>query len=100
MMTLNDIKARKLMELLKVYPSNHFFSVSIDKAANPVSITGACKRIMEDLVIAFNKYFKVSTTHFANVTFSNGSLLDGWFHRFQKCRLLAAPSAVKLFCEP
>ena len=80
----NDIKAKKLMDLLKVYPPKHFFCVSTDKAANPVNIMGASKRIMEDLVMAYNKYFKVTTARFANVAFSNGSLPDGWIHRFQK----------------
>lgn len=91
----NDIKAKKLMDLLTVYPPKHFFCVSTDKAANPVNIMGASKRIMEDLVMAYNQYFKVTTARFANVAFSNGSLPDGWFHRLQKRQPLAAPSDVK-----
>lgn len=93
----NDIKAKKLMDLLTVYPPNHFFCVSTDKAANPVNIMGASKRIMEDLVMAYNKYFKVTTARFANVAFSNGSLPDGWIHRLQKKQPLAAPSDVKRY---
>lgn len=93
----NDIKAKKLMDLLKVYPPKHFFCVSTDKAANPVNIMGASKRIMEDLVMAYNKYFKVTTARFANVAFSNGSLPDGWIHRLQKKQPLAAPSDVKRY---
>ena len=93
----NDIKARKLMDLLTVYPPKHFFCVSTDKAANPVNIMGASKRIMEDLVMAYNKYFKVTTARFANVAFSNGSLPDGWLHRLQKKQPLAAPSDVKRY---
>ena len=93
----NDIKAKKLMDLLTVYPPKHFFCVSTDKAANPVNIMGASKRIMEDLVMAYNKYFKVSTARFANVAFSNGSLPDGWIHRLQKRQPLAAPSDVKRY---
>lgn len=93
----NDIKAKKLMDLLKVYPPMHFFCVSTDKAANPVNIMGASKRIMEDLVMAYNKYFKVTTARFANVAFSNGSLPDGWIHRLQKKQPLAAPSDVKRY---
>ena len=57
----NDIKAKKLMDLLTVYPPKHFFCVSTDKAANPVNIMGASKRIMEDLVMAYNDKFKVTT---------------------------------------
>ena len=93
----NDIKAKKLMDLLTVYPPKHFFCVSTDKAANPVNIMGASKRIMEDLVMAYNKYFKVTTARFANVAFSNGSLPDGWLHRIQKRQPLAAPSDVKRY---
>lgn len=93
----NDIKAKKLMDLLTVYPPKHFFCVSTDKAANPVNIMGASKRIMEDLVMAYNKYFKVTTARFANVAFSNGSLSDGWIHRLQKKQPLAAPSDVKRY---
>lgn len=93
----NAIKAKKLMDLLTVYPPRHFFCVSTDKAANPVNIMGASKRIMEDLVMAYNKYFKVTTARFANVAFSNGSLPDGWIHRLQKKQPLAAPSDVKRY---
>lgn len=93
----NDIKAKKLMDLLTVYPPKHFFCVSTDKAANPVNIMGASKRIMEDLVMAYNKYFKVTTARFANVAFSNGSLPDGWIHRMQKRQPLTAPNDVKRY---
>ncbi len=93
----NDIKAKKLMDLLTVYPPKHFFCVSTDKAANPVNIMGASKRIMEDLVMAYNKHFKVTTARFANVAFSNGSLPDGWIHRLQKKQPLVAPSDVKRY---
>lgn len=93
----NDIKAKRLMDLLCVYPPKHFFCVSTDKAANPVNIMGASKRIMEEMVMAYNKYFKVTTARFANVAFSNGSLPDGWIHRLQKKQPLAAPSDVKRY---
>lgn len=93
----NDIKAKKLMDLLTVYPPKHFFCVSTDKAANPVNIMGASKRIMEDLVMAYNSHFKVTTARFANVAFSNGSLLDGWLHRLQAKQPLAAPFDVKRY---
>ncbi len=93
----NDIKAKKLMDLLCEFPPKHFFCVSTDKAANPVNIMGASKRIMEDLVMAYNTHFKVTTARFANVAFSNGSLPDGWIHRLQKKQPLAAPSDVKRY---
>lgn len=58
---------------------------------------GASKRIIEDLVMAYNQYFKVTTVRFANVAFSNGSLPDGWILRLQKKQPLAAPSDVKRY---
>jgi len=93
----NDIKAKMLMDLLCEYPPKHFFCVSTDKAANPVNIMGASKRIMEDLVMAYSGRFKVTTARFANVAFSNGSLPDGWIHRIQKRQPLAAPNDVKRY---
>ena len=97
----NDIKAKRLMDLLCIFPPKHFFCVSTDKAANPVNIMGASKRIMEDLVMAYNGKFKVTTARFANVAFSNGSLPDGWLHRLQKKQPLAAPRDVlRYFVNP
>ena len=93
----NDIKAKRLMDLLTIYPPKHFFCVSTDKAANPVNIMGASKRIMEDLVMAYNDKFKITTARFANVAFSNGSLPDGWIHRLQKKQPLVAPCDVKRY---
>ena len=93
----NDLKAGQLMDLLCIHPPKHFFCVSTDKAANPVNIMGASKRIMEDLVMAYNPYFKVTTARFANVAFSNGSLPDGWLHRLMKRQPLTAPHDVKRY---
>lgn len=93
----NDIKAKHLLDLLTVYPPKHFFCVSTDKAANPVNIMGASKRIMEDMIMAYTTKFKVTTARFANVAFSNGSLPDGWIQRVMKKQPLAAPSDVKRY---
>ena len=93
----NDIKAKKLMDLMMEHKPKHFFCVSTDKAANPVNIMGASKRILEDLVMAYSKEFPVTTARFANVAFSNGSLPDGWLHRLQKRQPLAAPTDVKRY---
>lgn len=93
----NDIKAKYLLDLLTVYPPKHFFCVSTDKAANPVNIMGASKRIMEDMIMAYTTKFKVTTARFANVAFSNGSLLDGWIQRVMKKQPLAAPNDVKRY---
>lgn len=93
----NDIKAKRLMDLLTEFPPQHFFCVSTDKAANPVNIMGASKRIMEDLVMAYSTIFPVTTARFANVAFSNGSLPDGWMHRIENKQPIAAPNDVKRY---
>ncbi len=93
----NVLKAKKLMDLLSEYPPKHFFCVSTDKAANPVNIMGASKRIMEDMVMAYSSKFKITTARFANVAFSNGSLPDGWLNRVMKKQPLVAPKDVKRY---
>lgn len=93
----NDIKAKKLMDLMMEHKPEHFFCVSTDKAANPVNVMGASKRILEDLIMAYSSEYNVTTARFANVAFSNGSLPDGWLHRLQKCQPLAAPNDVKRY---
>ena len=93
----NDIKAKRLLDLLSELPPKHFFCVSTDKAANPVNIMGASKLIMEHLVMSYSDRFKVSTARFANVAFSNGSLPDGWLHRLMKKQPLAAPNDVRRY---
>lgn len=93
----NDIKAKKLMDMMIEYKPEHFFCVSTDKAANPVNIMGASKRILEDLIMAYSSEYNVTTARFANVAFSNGSLPDGWLHRLQKQQPLAAPNDVKRY---
>lgn len=93
----NVIKARKLLDLLAEYPPKHFFCVSTDKAANPVNIMGASKRIMEDMIMGYTSKFKVTTARFANVAFSNGSLLSGFIDRIMKKQPLAAPCDVKRY---
>lgn len=93
----NDIKAKRLLDLLAEFPPRHFFCVSTDKAANPVNIMGASKRIMEDMIMAYSSKFKVTTARFANVAFSNGSLPAGWLERVMKQQPLAAPNDVKRY---
>ncbi|MDL2241805.1 polysaccharide biosynthesis protein [Bacteroidales bacterium OttesenSCG-928-L03] len=93
----NVIKARKLLDLLSEMPPKHFFCVSTDKAANPVNVMGASKKIMEDMIMAYSDKFKVTTARFANVAFSNGSLLAGFIDRLMKKQPLAAPMDVKRY---
>ncbi|MGI4768864.1 MAG: polysaccharide biosynthesis protein [Janthinobacterium lividum] len=70
-----------------------YFAVSTDKAANPTSLMGASKRLMEDLVfeVAADRSRSVTSARFANVAFSNGSLLQGFQRRLERLQPLAAP---------
>ena len=65
----NVLHAKILLDLLSDYPPEEYFCVSTDKAANPVNIMGASKRIMEDVIFAYSDRFPVKTARFANVAF-------------------------------
>lgn len=93
----NDIKAKKLLDLLAEMPPKHFFCVSTDKAANPANIMGASKKVMEDMIMSYADKFSITTARFANVAFSNGSLPAGWIDRIMKKQPLAAPSDVRRY---
>lgn len=93
----NILHAKHLLDLLTEYPPEEYFCVSTDKAANPVSIMGASKRIMEDLIFSYSDKFPVKTARFANVAFSNGSLPDGFLSRIHKLQPLSAPLDVKRY---
>lgn len=93
----NVLHAKKLLDLLSEFPPEEYFCVSTDKAANPVNIMGASKRIMEDLIFSYSDKFPVKTARFANVAFSNGSLPAGFLARIQKLQPLSAPSDVRRF---
>lgn len=93
----NFIMAQKLLELLKKNPPAHFFCVSTDKATNPVNVMGATKKLMEDVIFSYQNDFKISTARFANVAFSNGSLLESFVNRFAKHQPLVSPEDVKRF---
>ncbi len=97
----NVVRARKLLDLLREYRPKHFFCVSTDKAANPVNIMGASKKIMEDMIMAYSKEYPVTTARFANVAFSNGSLPAGFIERFAKRQPISAPDDVtRYFVSP
>ena len=93
----NVFGAIKLLNLCELNPPKYFFSVSTDKAANPVNIMGASKSLMEKLILSKKNKFRVSTARFANVAFSNGSLLDGFIYRLNKKQPLSCPSDIKRF---
>lgn len=93
----NVIRAEKLLAEVIKYKPEHFFCVSTDKAANPVNVMGASKKIMEEMVMAYSRYIPVTTARFANVAFSSGSLPDGFISRIMKKQALSAPSDVKRY---
>lgn len=93
----NVLKAKGLLELLLEQPPAHFFCVSTDKAANPVNVMGASKKLMEEVIMAYSARLKISTARFANVAFSNGSLLFGFIERMMKQQPLSAPTDVKRY---
>jgi FlaA1/EpsC-like NDP-sugar epimerase len=93
----NVINAEKLLQLLIDNPPQHFFCVSTDKATNPVNIMGASKKIMEEVIMAYSSLFPITTARFANVAFSNGSLLDGFLLRLMKRQPFSAPFDVKRY---
>ncbi len=93
----NVLHARSLLDLLDTMPPDCYFCVSTDKAANPVNLMGASKRLMEDLIFAHADRYPVRTARFANVAFSNGSLPDGFLHRLAALEPLTAPTDVKRY---
>jgi FlaA1/EpsC-like NDP-sugar epimerase len=74
-----------------------YFCVSTDKAANPVNMMGASKRIMEMFLMRKSEQIKISTARFANVAFSDGSLLHGFDQRIKKQQPIVAPNDIKRY---
>lgn len=77
--------------------SRRYFAVSTDKAANPTSLMGASKRLMEDVAFDIAAAGGVTSARFANVAFSNGSLLQGFLSRLEKSQPLAVPSDTRRY---
>ena len=93
----NVLNAKYFLDFLKLYKPSHFFCVSTDKAANPVNIMGGSKKLMENVIMSYTNEFKVTTARFANVAFSNGSLLYGYVERLFQGQPISCPSDVKRF---
>lgn len=93
----NVLRAKGLLELLLQFPPEHFFCVSTDKAANPVNIMGASKKLMEELIMAYSGKLKITTARFANVAFSNGSLPLGFIERLGKRQPWSCPTGIKRY---
>ena len=97
MLENNVLKAERLLNLLSNKPPERFFCVSTDKAANPVNVMGASKKLMEELIMSYTSKIHITTARFANVAFSNGSLLDGYLLRMQKQQPLSCPANVQRY---
>ena len=93
----NVFMAKKLLDLLLDNPPEAFFCVSTDKAANPVNVMGATKKLMEETIMAYSDRLPIKTARFANVAFSNGSLPIGWLNRIQKKQPLSCPLGIRRF---
>jgi FlaA1/EpsC-like NDP-sugar epimerase len=83
--------------LARTSGASKYFCVSTDKAANPVNMMGASKRIMEMFLMRASLDLTISTARFANVAFSDGSLLHGFNQRFAKRQPISAPNDVRRY---
>jgi len=97
MTMVNVFNTVKSLRLAKEMGAKKYFCVSTDKAANPVNMMGASKRIMEMLLMRESLTQEISMARFANVAFSDGSLLHGFNQRFTKNQPLAAPNDVRRY---
>lgn len=97
MVDVNILNTNKTIEHAVQAGSNKYFCVSTDKATNPVNMMGASKRIMEMFLMQYSQQLLVSTARFANVAFSDGSLLHGFNQRIMKSQPLSAPRDVKRY---
>jgi len=93
----NVLRARGLLDMLLDKPPQHFFCVSTDKAANPVNLMGASKKLMEELIMAYADRLPIKTARFANVAFSNGSLPLGFLERLNKGQPWSCPVGIRRF---
>ena len=93
----NVFMAKKLLDILVRNPPEAFFCVSTDKAANPVNVMGATKKLMEETIMAYADTLPIKTARFANVAFSNGSLPIGWLNRIAKRQPLSCPLGIRRF---
>ena len=97
MIDVNILNTDKTIRLAKQHGSKKYFCVSTDKAANPVNMMGASKRIMELFLQHHSNDICISTARFANVAFSDGSLLHGFNQRLEKLQPIAAPNDIRRY---
>lgn len=97
MVDVNVLNTEKTMLQAGQHGAKKYFCVSTDKAANPVNMMGASKRIMEMFLMRGSSGIDISTARFANVAFSDGSLLHGFKQRIQKRQPIVAPNDIKRY---
>ncbi|MEE9424253.1 MAG: UDP-N-acetylglucosamine 4,6-dehydratase [Methylococcales bacterium] len=97
MVNVNVFNTEKTLRQAAQMGAQKYFCVSTDKAANPVNMMGCSKRIMEHYLMRRSLDIPVSTARFANVAFSDGSLLHGFNNRLQKKQPIAAPNDVRRY---
>ena len=97
MIMVNVFNTIKTLRLAREAGANKYFCVSTDKAANPVNMMGASKRIMEMFLMRESLTQDISMARFANVAFSDGSLLHGFNQRFSKRQPFSAPNDVRRY---
>ena len=97
MVMVNVFNTVKTLRLAKEMGAKKYFCVSTDKAANPVNMMGASKRIMEMFLMRESLTQEISMARFANVAFSDGSLLHGFQQRFTKKQPFSAPNDVRRY---
>ena len=94
---VNILNTLKSLESARLGGAKKYFCVSTDKATNPVNMMGASKRIMEMFLMREGETIPISTARFANVAFSDGSLLHGFNQRLAKNQPISAPSDVRRY---
>jgi len=94
---VNILNTIKTLQMARDQGAKKYFCVSTDKAANPVNMMGASKRIMEMFLMRESEAMQISTARFANVAFSDGSLLHGFNQRFSKQQPISAPHDVRRY---
>ena len=97
MIMVNVFNTVKTLRMAKDMGAKKYFCVSTDKAANPVNMMGASKRIMEMFLMRESLTQEISMARFANVAFSDGSLLHGFNQRFAKKQPFSAPNDVRRY---
>lgn len=97
MIVVNVFNTEKTMRQAAENNAKKYFCVSTDKATNPVNMMGASKRIMEMFLMRGSADINISTARFANVAFSDGSLLHGFDQRIEKLQPIVAPKDIKRY---